>query len=168
MTGLLSRISLYRLLALISAGTLGYSFYLQYGAGETPCTLCLLQRFALIPAVAFLIILAIKSWHGLKLRIFQVLALLCALTGTGLAARQIWLQHSPDGLSMQCLPNLSYMLQHYPLLKTIEMALHGSSDCALVTSTVFNISLATWSGIFFAALSILIFISLFIKPKKTN
>ncbi|ODN42785.1 disulfide bond formation protein B [Piscirickettsia litoralis] len=168
MTRLCSRLGLYRLLALVSAGTLAYSLYLQYIVGETPCTLCLLQRFALIPTLVFLIVLALKAWQGLSLRILQTLALLCALTGAGLAGRQIWLQHSPDGMSMQCLPNLGYMLQHYPLLKTIEMALHGSSDCALVTSTIFNISLATWSGLFFSLLSLFIFISFFMKKNKAN
>ncbi|APS84161.1 disulfide bond formation protein DsbB [Piscirickettsia salmonis] len=162
---LCSHLNLYRLLGYSSAAILAYSLYLQYIVGQAPCTLCLLQRFALIATLVVLIILALKPWQGLGLRILQACALLCTLTGAGLAGRQIWLQHAPEGISMQCLPNLSYMLQHYPLLKTIEMALHGSSDCALVTSTLFNISLATWSGLFFSLLSCALFISLFIKRK---
>jgi len=86
--------------------------------------------------------------------IITVLIGIFAGIGASIAARQTWLQHLPPELVPECGPDLSFMLEMYPLLETIEKALRGTGDCAEVSWRFLTLSIAEWSVVCFLGLFI--------------
>lgn len=141
------------LAALISAGLLGFGYFLQHIKGLEPCPLCLVQR-----AFFYLLILVflIATLHGprtLGMRLYGLAAMLFSAGGFATASRQVWLQHLPKDQVPSCGPDLAYMLKNLPLSRTLEKLFAGSGQCAEVDWTFLNLSIAEWAlawfGIFF-------------------
>ncbi len=141
---------LFALPALACAGLLAFGYYLQYFQDQDPCPLCLVQRGFYY---ALLAIFALAALHGPK-RIGGVLycgaALLAALGGTAVAARQVWLQHLPADKVPDCGPDLFFMLKNLPLQRTLEKLFAGSGQCAEVHWKFLGLSIAEWSLVWFA------------------
>ena len=135
--------------ALVCALLLGYGYYLQYVQGFEPCPLCLVQRafFYLVLAV-----LVIGALHGRGRKIYGPLAALFAAGGLATAGRQVWLQHLPADKVPQCGPDLFFMLENFPLSRTLEKLFTGTGECAVVDWTFLGLSIAGWSAVWFAAL----------------
>jgi len=128
---------------------LGYAYYLQYAQGLEPCPLCLLQRgfFYLV-----LITLIIGAIHGRWKIAYGTLGALFAVGGLVAAGRQVWLQHLPPDKVPQCGPDLFFMLENFPLSRTLEKLFTGTGECAKVDWTFLGLSIAGWSAVWFAAL----------------
>jgi disulfide bond formation protein DsbB len=77
-----------------------------------------------------------------------------ALGGAGVAARQVWLQHLPAAQVPACGPDLFYMLENFPLGRTIEKLFTGSGQCAEVKWRFLGLSIAEWSLAWFLALAL--------------
>jgi len=144
----------YLLGALACIGLLGYAYVLQYFQGQDPCPLCLVQRvfFALF-ALAFLagVIHAPKGRWNL---LYGGLGLAFALAGGGTAARQVWLQHLPPDQVPACAPDLQFMIQHFPISRTLTFLVRGSGQCAEVHWRFLGLSIAEWSLLWFAGLAV--------------
>jgi disulfide bond formation protein DsbB len=135
------------LAALACALLLGFAYYLQYVQGLDPCPLCLVQRgffYAVMAAFA----LAALHPH----RIYPAFAALFALGGLAAAGRQVWLQHLPPDKVPACGPDLFFMLENFPLSRTLTTLFKGTGECAVVDWTFLGLSIAEWSAAWFVAL----------------
>src|SRR5690606_40780204 len=86
-----------RLLALIAAacaGMLAFGMYLQHAVGLEPCPMCIVQRYALVLVGVLAALAAACRGRGGR-RVLMALAVLVALFGAFVAARQSWLQWYP-------------------------------------------------------------------------
>ncbi len=144
----------YALGVAICAALYGYALYVQFQLGIEPCPLCIFQRVALIGVAVFFFFGAL---HGPKVwgrKVYGVLVALAGFAGAGIAARHIWLQHLPKGQVPDCGPGLAYMLDAFPLSKTVKMVFTGSGECAEVNWTFLGLSMPVWTLICFVGLAI--------------
>ncbi|HVC12327.1 MAG TPA: disulfide bond formation protein B [Burkholderiales bacterium] len=140
--------------AVACAGLLAYALVLQYFQGQDPCPLCLVQRgFFTLVMVAFLVGAAHNPGRSGTL-VYSVLALLSAAGGLAVAGRQVWLQHLPADQVPACGPDLYFMLQNFPLSRTLEKLFIGTGECAEVKWRFLGLSIAEWSLAWFAALAL--------------
>ncbi len=75
---------------LVSSVLIG-AFYFQFGLGENPCPLCLLQRIGMIGVIFGL---SLNTYFGLKKEHFGIV-ILSALVGSAFSIRQILLHICP-------------------------------------------------------------------------
>lgn len=133
--------------ALACALLLGFGYYLQYVRGLEPCPLCLVQRgFFYLVMAAFLAAAA----HGRAPFVYLSMVALFALGGAAAAGRQLWLQSLPPDKVPQCGPDLYFMLENFPLSRTLEKLFYGTGECAVVDWTFLGLSIAGWSFVWFA------------------
>jgi protein dithiol:quinone oxidoreductase len=152
---------------LVCTGLVGFALYLQYVDGLDPCPLCMIQR-VLFGALGFVfLIAALAGPRGFFIRVYGVLATLLALCGVGFAARHVWLQWHPPELE-SCTADLFTQLQRLPFGSVIERALYATGDCAKVDWTLLGLSIAQWSFIWFAILTVLSLVYLFRKPRNRS
>ena len=135
--------------AVFCAPLLGYGFYLQYHDGQNPCPLCLVQRGFYF---GLLFVFLAAAIHGPKKAgsiVYGLLGLLLSAGGGATAGRQVWLQHLPADKVPKCGPDLYFMLNNFPMSKTITNLLRGSGECAEVTWRFLGLSIAEWSLVWF-------------------
>lgn len=130
---------------LACAGLMGFGLILQHVMHLEPCPLCILQRIAFVAIGATALVAAIhnpkrggRAAYGSLVAFFSVL-------GGGVATWQVYLQHLPKDQVPECGPGLDYMLEAMPLDKILPMVFKGSGECAEVTWTFLNLSIAQWA-----------------------
>jgi disulfide bond formation protein DsbB len=137
--------------AVICALLLGFGYYLQYVQGLDPCPLCLVQRGFFY---AVMVVFAAGAIHGPQRRgalVYSSVIFLFALAGAATAGRQVWLQHLPPDKVPQCGPDLYFMLENFPLSRTLQKLFTGTGECAVVDWSFLGLSIAEWSLVWFAA-----------------
>jgi len=145
---------LYVIGALVCAGLLSYGYYLQYGQGLEPCPLCLVQRFFFYLVMGVLVIGALHGPRGSRWNaVYGTGVFVFAAAGAAAASRQVWLQHLPADKVPQCGPDLYFMLENFPLSRTLQSLIKGTGECAVVDWTFLGLSIAEWSLIWFVALA---------------
>ncbi len=137
--------------ALACALLLGYGFYLQYHDGQNPCPLCLVQRAFYFGLLFVFVVAALHGPNSTGWLIYGGLGLVLALGGGATAGRQVWLQHLPPDRVPKCGPDLYFMLDNFPLSKTLTNLFRGSGECAEVTWRFLGLSIAEWSLAWFLA-----------------
>lgn len=137
------------------AGLLGFGYFLQYVRQLDPCPLCIFQRVAFLAVAVTALVATLHHPRGIGSRIYAGLLGVFSITGAGIAARQIWLQHLPPDQVPECGPGLEYMLDVFPLLEVLRTVLRGSGDCAKVDWTFLSLSIADWSFAAFVGLALL-------------
>lgn len=135
--------------ALACALLLAFGYYLQYVRGLDPCPLCLVQRGFFYGVLGVCLVGAL---HGRWTRFYGALAALFALGGAVAASRQVWLQHLPADKVPQCGPDLFFMLENFPLGRTLQTLFSGTGECAVVDWTFLGLSIAEWSLAWFLLL----------------
>ncbi len=145
---------LYAAPALACAALLGFGYYLQYFDGQDPCPLCLVQRGFYYAVLAAFLLAAVHFPRQAGRKIYCVAALVAALGGFGVAARQVWLQHLPADQVPACGPDLFYMIENLPLQRMLEKLFMGSGQCAEVHWKFLGLSIAEWSLAWFVALAL--------------
>lgn len=145
---------LYAAPALACAALLGYGYYLQYFESQDPCPLCLVQRGFYYLVLATFAVAALHGPGRVLHRVYCALAAAFALGGLGVAARQVWLQHLPADQVPACGPDLFFMMENFPLSRTIEKLFKGSGQCAEVSWKFLGLSIAEWSLAWFAGLAV--------------
>ena len=141
--------------ALACAGLLGFGYFLQYARGLEPCPLCVLQRLAFLVTGMTCLLGAVLGPGRLGTRLLAGLALLAAILGAGVAGRQVWLQSLPADQVPACGPGLDYMLEAFPLGKTLTMVLRGSGECAENAWQFLGLGIAAWAMVWFVLLGVL-------------
>jgi disulfide bond formation protein DsbB len=140
---------------LVCAGLIGFALYLQYGVGEDPCPLCVLQRIAFMGLGVLFLVAALHDPRRTAAAVYGVLLLAIATAGAAIAGRQVWLQSLPKNMVPECGPGLDYILSRFPLQKAIGMVLRGSGECAEKGWTFLGLSIAGWSLVWFVLLGLL-------------
>ena len=129
------------------------------------CPMCMMQRVMFLMVAAFALIACLHNPEKLGQRIYALLTTAAAGVGAGVAIRQLWLQQLPEDQVPACGPGLDYMLEVFPLLEVIELALRGSGDCAKVQWTFMSLSIPAWSLVAFSGVTVL---SIYILFRKQN
>lgn len=137
---------------LACAVLLAFALYLQYYEYQDPCPLCILQRVVFIALMAVFLAGALHGPQRTGVRVYSMLLVVISLAGAGIATRHVWLQHLPKDKVPECGPGLEYMLKKFPLFDAFEKIFHGSGECAEVGWTLFNLSIAGWSLVWFVLL----------------
>lgn len=144
---------LYAAPALACAALLGFGYYLQYFDGQDPCPLCLVQRGFYYAVLLAFAIAALHAPGKLGHRLYCAAGTFFALGGFAVAARQVWLQHLPADQVPACGPDLFFMMENFPLMRTLERLFKGSGQCAEVSWRFLGLSIAEWSLACFAGLA---------------
>jgi disulfide bond formation protein DsbB len=140
---------------LACVGLLGYALYADHVLGLEPCPLCIFQRVAFILMGAVFLTAALHGPSGWGRGVYGVFAAVFGLTGAGIAARHVYLQSLPPDLVPECGPGLAYMLEAFPISRTLDMVFRGSGECAEVDWTFLGLSMPTWTLLWFLGLSVL-------------
>ena len=121
----------------------------EFALGLAPCPLCMMQRiwFALTGIVAW-----IGLSHNPRWGIYPLVSALCAMVGGGFAIRQLWLQSLPADQVPSCGPDLSYMIDAFPLGDLLVAMTSGTGDCAVIHDVIPLMSIAGWSLLGFSLL----------------
>jgi disulfide bond formation protein DsbB len=152
--------------AAVCAALLAYAYYLQYFDGQDPCPLCLVQRGFYYAIGLALLAGAIHGPGRLGARIYSIAAFVFAAGGFATASRHVWLQHLPADQVPACGPDLFYMLDTFPLARTLQLLLRGSGQCAEVHWTFLGLSIAEWSLAWFALFALYALWLVFRIPKN--
>ena len=140
--------------ALACAGLLAFGYYLQYFQGQDPCPLCLVQRGFFYLVLVISAAAALHAPRGSGRLAYCAAAGIAALLGLGVAVRQVWLQHLPPDQVPACGPDLFFMMENFPLSRTLEKLFTGSGQCAEVNWKFLGLSIAEWSLSWFLALAV--------------
>ena len=147
--------SLFFMAFLAGAMALGASYYLEYAIGLEPCGLCMLQRVCLL---LFTLVCMSAALHGprrLGSVLYWLAGLACAGAGTAIAWRQVLLQSDPVEQLVACSPEALAYSSDTPLLCLLKRMFDGTVDCAHISWSLFDLSIAEWSLMFFVAVLIL-------------
>lgn len=139
----------------ICAGLLGYALYLEHFQGLTPCPLCTFQRGAFLLLAVIFLLGALHSPKGKGGRgTYALLSLVAAGVGISIAGRHVWLQNLPPDQVPACGPDLSYMMEAFPLGDVLRKVFTGSGECALVDWTFLGLAMPAWSLVWFVLLAL--------------
>lgn len=135
------------LVSLACLALLAFGMYLQHVEGLEPCPMCIVQRYALI-LVGLLAALGASIPGPSGRQVAVGAAVVAAVFGAFVAARQSWLQwHPPEVLS--CGRDFFGMIESFPLRRAIPMIFRGTGDCSVVDWTFLGLTIANWSFLWF-------------------
>jgi disulfide bond formation protein DsbB len=138
--------------ALVCIALLAFAYYLQYVQGLEPCPLCMVQRGFFYAVLVLFVLAALHAPRGWGGWLYAALISVFALGGAATAGRQVWLQHLPADKVPQCGPDLFFMMENFPLARTLEKLFYGSGECAAVDWKFLGLSIAGWSLVWFIVL----------------
>lgn len=128
----------------VCVALLGYALFAQYYLGENPCPLCIFQRVGFVVMGLFFLIGTFHNPHVIGRRMYAILVSIAGLSGATISARHLWIQHLPKDQIPDCGPGLDYMLETFPLGKTLKMVFTGSGECAEITWKFLGLSMPGW------------------------
>lgn len=130
---------------LICAGLLAFALYAEHVLHMEPCPLCIFQRIAFMVMGVFFLIGAIHGPKGKGLRWTYTMGVtLGGIGGIATAARHLWIQTLPADQIPACGPNLSYMMDAFPMAKMLKMVFTGSGECAKV-EPILGLPMPAWT-----------------------
>jgi disulfide bond formation protein DsbB len=143
------------LLGVVAVAVLfGSALYIQHMLHQDPCPLCMVQRLIYFVIGALFLVAALHNAKPLGAKIYSVLIALVSLSGVGVAARHIWIQHLPADQVPACGPGLDFMLKHFPMSEVWQEVLHGSGECAAKGWTLLWLGIPEWALIWFVLLGV--------------
>lgn len=138
---------------LFCVGLMLSAFYFQFVGKLDPCPLCISQRVMVVAVGLVMLAAALHNPGPRGMRGYAVASVLTALTGAGISARHVWIQHLPANEVPACGPGLSYMFQYFPLSDTLRAMVTGTGDCAKVDWTLLGLSMPAWVLLCFLSLA---------------
>lgn len=129
--------------------------YFQHILLLEPCPLCILQRLMVIVVGGLFLLAFVHNPRGVGNRIYGALIALSAAIGGAISARHVWLQNLPPEQVPSCGPGLNFMLENFPLRRTIELVFRGSGECAEVDWSLLGLTIPAWTLIAFVVLGVL-------------
>ena len=140
---------------LASALVLYASLYLEFGAGLTPCLLCLMQRY-LLQAFCFVNLIAyVHAPRHVGSLAYAFLALLLAATGAASATKQVLSQRFAPEQLMICQPDLAHLWNNLSLSQIFMSVYRDTQACAQIQWTLFDLSIPELSLLAFLGLAML-------------
>jgi disulfide bond formation protein DsbB len=153
--------------AIVCAALLSFGYYLQYVQGLQPCPLCMVQRGFFYLVFAAFALGAVHAPGRLGRALYAAFIVFFAAGGAATASRQVWLQSLPADKVPQCGPDLFFMLENFPLARTMEKLFYGSGECAAVDWKFLGLSIAGWSLVWFVLLGVYAAWLAFSKTRRT-
>jgi len=129
--------------------------YFQFVEEMEPCPLCISQRIAILLTGIVFLIAAIHNPKKCGLKAYSIIGAIVALCGAAISIRHVWIQNLPEDEVPECGPGLEYVFENFPLIKTIELMLSGTGDCADILWTFLGISIPGWTLLAFLGLATL-------------
>jgi disulfide bond formation protein DsbB len=135
------------LLGLVCLGLIGGALYLQFGKGEDPCPLCIIQRY-------FFVLIAIFAFAGATRRrwssiaAYETLILIAAAAGIVAAVRHLYVQLNP-GFSCG-FDALQPVVDSLPPAHWLPSVFKVAGLCETVYPPILGILLPGWALIGFA------------------
>lgn len=136
------------------AGMMMFALFAQYVLEMEPCPLCIFQRVAVIAIGVLFLIAAIHGAGRIRQRVYATLLALVSLAGGGIAGRHVWLQNLPKDQVPSCGPDLSFMLDTFPIMEVLSTVLSGSGECAEVSWRFLGLTIPGWTLIAFLILGV--------------
>lgn len=136
---------LFTVCLLICFAALGGAAYLQYSVGLKPCSMCIIQRWAIIGLTLWLILAICHRPQPRGQIVYGFGIIILAALGGITAARQVWLQHLPPAEQPACGPGFDYLIENFPLTEALGYIFAGDGNCATIDWTFLGQSLAVWS-----------------------
>jgi disulfide bond formation protein DsbB len=143
---------------LACVGLLSFGYYLQFVRGIEPCPLCIIQRLLLagtgLASLAAAIHHPMRRWAA---HVYGGVIAAVAFTGVGVAARHVWIQHTPESLRPACGPGLEFLINTFGPVGSLRRILTGSGECGKVDWTFLGLSIPEWTlawFIFFAGYAV--------------
>jgi disulfide bond formation protein DsbB len=133
-------------------------FYLERTLFLDPCPLCIIDRVILTCMAVVFLIAMLHNPSRLGQRIYGIVNLMVVVTGIAVAGRHVWLQHLPADEVPECGAGLSYMLENFPLHKTLQKVLQGSGECAEIQWEFLSLSIPEQTLILFVMLASIILV----------
>lgn len=155
-------------IALVCLGLLGTAFYMEHVMGLEPCPLCMMQRIAVASVGLAALLAFVVNAQAWGRYVLAGLVALFATAGMGLSGRQLWLQSLPADQVPACGPGLDYMLEVFPLLEVISIAIRGTGDCAEVQWTFLGLSIPGWTILAFAAMFMAALYTVFYRKSTSD
>jgi len=152
--------------AVACVALLAYALFAQFQLGKDPCPLCILQRIAFAAMGVFFLLGAIHGPRGWGRKVYAILVLIAGGIGAAIAGRHVWLTHLPADQVPSCGPGLGYMLDTFPLGKTLQLVLTGSGECAKVDWTFLGLSMPAWCLVWFVGLALFALIAAWKRDKS--
>lgn len=150
---------------LACAGLLGFGLVLQHMEHLEPCPMCIIQRYAFVLCGLIALVASLHNAQGVGRRIYAALLGMAAIGGGGVALRQSWIQHFPPKFA-DCGPDLSFMIDSFPLAQALPMIFRGTGDCSKVTWSLLGLSIAEWALLWFAVITVAAFGIVFARRVK--
>jgi disulfide bond formation protein DsbB len=140
--------------AFVCIALLAYAYYEQFAMGVEPCPMCIFQRIAFIVMALLFAAGAIHGPARTGRRVYAILVLVAAAIGAGIAVRHIQVQHLPPDPFAGCAPGWNYMVNNFPIGKTLKLAFTGSADCSQVNWSFLGLSMPGWTLICYVLLGL--------------
>ena len=154
--------------AIVAASLVFAIVYLEGILYLEPCPLCMVDRAILVLIGLIALIALMHNSSGIMLWIYTGLESLFAGLGIAVSARHIWLQGLPPDQVPECGPDLSYMLDVFPLAEVIKKVLSGSGQCAEVSWTFLGLTIPQQTLLLFILLLVMIIFAHIMQIKRQN
>ena len=154
--------------AIVAASLVFAIYYLEGILYLEPCPLCMVDRAILVLIGLIALIALIHNSSGIMLWMYTGLGSLFAGLGIAVSARHIWLQGLPPDQVPECGPDLSYMLDVFPLAEVIKKVLSGSGQCAEVSWTFLGLTIPQQTLLLFILLLVMIIFAHIMQIKQQN
>ncbi len=138
-------------------------FFLQGALNLEPCPLCIVDRMIIITIALVFFAAVAHNPERFGQRIYAGINLVLVTLGFLVGVRHVWLQHLPADQVPECGPGLDYMLDVFPLSKTLKMVFSGSGECAEIQWQLLGLSIPEQTLLLFLALTALVLLQLFRK-----
>ncbi|MFO1399463.1 MAG: disulfide bond formation protein B [Burkholderiales bacterium] len=142
-----------QLLAAGCGAALATSLFVQHVLGLAPCTLCMLQRLTFTAVLLLALPLAWSSRPGGATPWLGGAIGALGLTGTGIAAYQVWLQTFARVVP-RCGRGLSAYLDGLPLGAQLNWFVAAEGDCSKPVMLVGSVSMAELGLVAFVLIAI--------------
>ncbi len=135
-------------------------FYLERTLYLDPCPLCIIDRVILTCMGVVFLIAMLHNPSRWGQRAYGIVNLVVATSGIAVAGRHVWLQHLPADRVPECGAGLTYMLENFPLHKTLQKVLQGSGECAEIQWEFLGLTIPEQTLILFLGLTSIILVQL--------
>ncbi len=130
-------------------------YYLEGVLLLDPCPLCMVDRAILVVIAVISLIALIHNSSGFMRWVYTSLSVLFSGLGIAVAARHIWLQGLPPDQVPECGPDLTYMLEVFPLGDVIKRVFSGSGQCAEISWTFLGMTIPQQTLLLFIVLLVM-------------
>lgn len=143
-----------------------FSYYFEYIVGLSPCILCEIQRYILIPLLLFSV--ALLYFNGVFGAILRVLRQLILVFCLFLGWHHISLINHPSNsvVDDSCLPDIFTILKYQGFSQAWTQVLRGGPSCHKITWQLFSLSLPELTFIAYAVIFVICYIEFFISRKS--